>query len=144
MYITTSKTKYTNNARQAEIIGAFGLVTIYKNLRSFGSPKRHLYKIRRQRYYIFLIYANLILQFYDFSSKFYLFRQKCPTFPKIIARKSKPAGYNFPAEVYDTTESEGHEEQRKNGIICPRTSEFVSMALTQFVPFRMARIACGA
>ena len=43
--ISMSKTKYTNNARLPEIIGAFGLITIYKNLRSFGSPKRHLHKI---------------------------------------------------------------------------------------------------
>ena len=42
----TSKTKDTNSARLPEIIGAFGLVTIYKKLRSFGSPKRHFYKMR--------------------------------------------------------------------------------------------------
>ena len=96
---TTSKTKDTNSARIPEIIGAFGLVTIYKKTAKFRKPQTAFLQNAAQRYYKYLKYANFILQFCHFSANFRLLRQKCPTLPKIIARKSKPAGYDFSAEV---------------------------------------------
>ena len=91
--ISMSKTKYTNNARLPEIIGAFGLITVYKNLRSFGSPKRHLHKIRGKDTTKNWNMQTLFYNFDIFLQIFSYLAQNAQQSSKIIARKSKPAGY---------------------------------------------------
>ena len=111
-----SKTKYTNNARLPEIIGAFGLITVYKNLRSFGSPKRHLHKIRGKDTTKNWIMQTLFYNFDIFLQIFSYLAQKWRTMHQNNSLQALiPAGYDFPAEGDEVTESEGHEEHGKNG-----------------------------
>jgi len=97
--ISMSKTKYTNNARLPEIIGAFGLITVYKNLRSFGSPKRHLHKIRGKDTTKNWNMQTLFYNFDIFLQIFSYLAQKWRTMHQNNSLQALiPAGYDFPPQ----------------------------------------------
>jgi len=107
--LNTSKTKDTNKARMAEMLVRLVWTYICKNVRSFGSPKRYLYKIRGKDTTFSPIMQTLFYNFSIFLQKnvvFYTFRpsKRLTRYAKassISGQKTSPREYKNTYKNYD-------------------------------------------